>query len=110
MFKNSFLVVLGALSLLLVAMAVSFPLSNSSTLVERGRTADAARWTAMGEYYGELEESPLQRSRAADAARWMAMTERYQSTEGAENLSRGQAADASRWTAMANYYQQVFGK
>jgi len=83
MFKNRFLIVPGVLSLLLVAMVISFPLPNTPTSAERGRAADATRWTAMGEYYERLDESQLQRSRAADAA---------------------------RWTAMADYYLQVFGK
>ena len=109
MFKNSFLIILGGLSLLLVAMVISLPLSNAPTSAERGRAADAARWTAMGEYYEKLEESQLQRSRAADTARWTAMVERYQSVEEAQNLQRGRAADAARWTAMADYYLQVFG-
>ena len=110
MFKNRFLIVLGVLSLLLVAMVISFPLSNTPTSAERGRSADATRWTAMGEYYEKLEESQLQRSRAADAARWTAMVERYQSVEEAQNLPRGRAADAARWSAMADYYLQVSGK
>ena len=110
MFKNRFLIVLGVLSLLLMAMVISFPLSNTPTSAERGRAADATRWTAMGEYYEKLEEIQLQRSRAADTARWTAMVERYQSVEEAENLQRGRAADAARWTAMADYYLQVFGK
>jgi len=110
MFKNRFLIVLGVLALLLVAMVISFPLSNTPTSAERGRAADATRWTAMGEYYEKLEESQLQRSRAADTARWTAMMERYQSVEEAQNLQRGRAADAARWTAMADYYLQVFGK
>ena len=110
MFKNRFLIVLGVLSLLLVAMVISFPLSNTPTSAERGRAADATRWTALGEYYEKLEESQLQRSRAADAARWTAMVERYQSVEEAQNLQRGRVADAARWTAMADYYLQVSGK
>ena len=134
MFKNRFLIVLGVLSLLLVAMVVSFPLSNTPTSAERGRAAEATRWTAMGEYYESLEKSQLhrgraadttrweamgeyylnqsrrERSRAADAARWTAMGERYQGVEEAQNLQHGRAADAARWTAMADYYLQVFGK
>ena len=130
MFKNRFLIVLGVLSLLLVAMVISFPLSNTPTSAERGRAADTARWTAMGEYYEKLEESQLQRSRTADtarweamgvyylnqsrqersrvadAARWTAMAERYQSVEEAQNLQRGRAADAARWTAIGEYYAQ----
>jgi hypothetical protein len=40
MFKNRFLIVLGVLSLLLVAMVISFPLSNTSTSAGPGRAAD----------------------------------------------------------------------
>ena len=134
MFKNRFLIVLGGLSLLLVAMVISFPFSNTPTAVEIGRAADATRWTAMGEYYEKLEEYQLQRNRAADTARWeamgeyylnpsgrershaaetarwAAMAERYQRVEEAQNPQRGRAADATRWTAMANYYLKVLGK
>lgn len=110
MFKNRFLIVLGVLSLLLVAMAISSPLSNAQTSAERGRTADAIRYRSMAEYYMQLEKTAFQRSQAADTARWTAMAERYQSVEEAQTLSRGQIADAVRWTAMANYYLQVFEK
>ena len=103
MFKNRFLIVLGVLSLLLVAMVISFPLSNTPTSAERGRAAEATRWTAMGEYYEKLEESQLQRSRAADTARWEAMGEYYLNQSRRE---RSQAADAARWTAMGEYYAQ----
>ena len=57
MFKNRFLIVLGVLSLLLVAMVISFPLSNTPTSAERGRAADMARWKAMGEYYANQAEA-----------------------------------------------------
>src|ERR1044072_4341595 len=57
MFKNRFLIVLGVLSLLLVAMVISFPLSNTPTSAEPGRAADATRWQAMGEYYANQAEA-----------------------------------------------------
>ena len=110
MFKNRLLLVLGVLSLLLVAMVTSFPHSNTPTSAERGRAADATRWKAMGQYYEKFEESQLQRSRAADTARWEAMAKSYQSAEEAQNLQRGRAADSARWTAMADYYLQLSGK
>ena len=108
MIKYRFLIVLGVLSLLSVAMVILFPLSNSPTLIERGRAADTARWTAMGEYYMQLEAAQLQRSRVADTARWNAMAEYYQKLAKAEaqNLARARAADAARWTAMGKYYAQ----
>jgi hypothetical protein len=57
MFKNRFLFVLGVLSMLLVAMVISFPLSNTPTSAERGQAADATRWKAMGEYYAKQAEA-----------------------------------------------------
>jgi len=104
MVKNRFLIVLGVLSLLLVAMVISFPLSNTPTSAERGRAADVARWTAIGEYYEKLEEFQLQPSRAADTARWEAMGEYYLNQSRQE---RSQAADVARWTAMGDYYEKL---
>jgi hypothetical protein len=109
MFKNRFLIVLGVLSLLLVAMVISFPLSNTPTSAERGRAADAARWAAMGEYYqNRAEAENFTRSRTADAARWEAMGRYYQGFGGGAslNLLRSRAADTARWTAMGEYYAQ----
>ena len=106
MFKNRFLIVLGVLSLLLIAMVISFPLSNTPTSAERGRAADAARWTAIGEYYEQLTGAQnMERSRAADSARWTSMGEYYVQLEAAQ-LQRSRAADAARWTAMGEYYAQ----
>ena len=102
MFKNRFLIGLGVLSLFLVAMVISFPLSNTSASAARGRAAEATRWTEMGEYYEKLEGSQLQRSRAADIARWEAMGEYYLNQSRQE---RSRAADAARWNAMAEYYR-----
>jgi hypothetical protein len=109
MFKNRFLIVLGVLSLLLVAMVISFPLSNTPTSAERGRASDAARWAAMGEYYqNRAEAENFTRSRTADAARWEAMGRYYQGFGGGAslNLLRSRAADTARWTAMGEYYAQ----
>ncbi len=124
MFKNRFLIVVGVLSLSLVAMVISTPPSNTTTSAARGRaadaeaenlarsrTADAARWEAMGRYYQQFDSGAglnLLRSRAADTARWTAMAEYYQSLANAEtqDLARARAADAARWTAMGEYYAQ----
>jgi hypothetical protein len=57
MFKNRFLIFLGVLSLLLVAMVISFPLSNAPTSAERGRAADTSRWQAMSVYYAKQAEA-----------------------------------------------------
>ena len=108
MYKNRFLIVLSTLSLLLVAMVVSLPLSNASKLsAPAGRQADTARWVAMGEYYSQQAEAQRQRSRAADVARWTAMGEHYQNLEVDEaERQRSRAADSARWTAMGEYYSQ----
>ena len=66
----------------------------------------AARWTAMAQYYGQLNGARnMERSRAADSARWKAMGEYYMQLEAAQ-LQRSWAADAARWNAMAEYYQE----
>jgi hypothetical protein len=106
MFKNRFLIVLDVLSLLSVAMVISFPLSNTPTSAERGRAADATRWTAMGEYYEKLNGSQsIAHSRIADAARWTAMGDYYEKLEESQ-IQRSRTADAARWTAMGEYYAQ----
>ena len=110
MFKNRFLIVLGVLSLLLIAMVISFPVSNALTSAERSRAADAARWTAMSEYFqNRAEAENLTRARTADAARWEAMGRYYQQFSGGAslNLLRARAAETARWTAMAEYYQKL---
>jgi len=120
MFTNrlSILLVLAALisiAALTVQEAVATSAIPSGLEVEQmvqSRTADAARWTAMGEYYqsrAEAESLHLVRARAADAARWGAMAAYYQELETSQkqNLARGRAADAARWTAMAAYYELI---
>ena len=72
---------------------------------ERSLAAETARWTAIGAYYSDLAEAQLQLSRAADAARWTAMSEYYKHQKANLSLGRGRAADAARWTAMAEYYK-----
>ena len=56
MLKNRFILVIGVLSLLLVAMAVSQRITVDTNLEEAERiqqswAADTARWEAMGQYY-----------------------------------------------------------
>ena len=56
MLKNRFILVIGVLSLLMVAMAVSQRITVDTNLEEAERIqqswdADTARWEAMGEYY-----------------------------------------------------------
>jgi hypothetical protein len=53
MFKNRFLLVLGLLSLLLVAMSVL----EEAERIQQSGAADTARWEAMGEYYAKQAEA-----------------------------------------------------
>jgi hypothetical protein len=53
MFKNRFLVVLGFLSLLLVAMSVL----EEAERIQESWAADPARWEAMGEYYANQADA-----------------------------------------------------
>ena len=76
------------------------PQAPEAQRLERGRAADAARWTAMGEYYGQLEAAQLQRSR------WNAMFEHHQNLEEAQSMERSREAETARWNAMAEYYQR----
>ena len=87
------------------AMATSAvaPNPEEAPSIERSRSADTARWEAMGKYYEN--QVPRLRSRSAETARWEAIAEYYQSVEEAHNLQRGRAADAARWTVLAHYYQ-----
>jgi hypothetical protein len=126
MFKNRFLLVLGLLSLLLVAMAVSRTPAKAPTSaklswphrpmigdlsLQRGRVADSARLTAIGEYYQALavDEAARQRSQEADTARWTAMAEYYQNIEVHRTL-RSREANALRWTSMTKYFLQAMFK
>jgi hypothetical protein len=113
MFTNRFFTVLVILALAAVivltvreAMATSAVASNAEEAlrVERSRSADTARWEAMGKYYEN--QAQRQRSRSADTARWEAIAEYYQSVEEAQNVQRGRDADAARWTDLAEYYQR----
>ena len=80
MFTNRLFTVLVILALAAVimltvreAMATSAVASNAEeTLrVERSRSADTARWEAMGKYYEN--QAQYLRSRSAETARWEAI-------------------------------------
>ncbi|MDH7475004.1 MAG: hypothetical protein QHJ74_13525 [Anaerolineae bacterium] len=70
--------------------------------LQRSIDADAARYTAMAEYYAAKNES-IQRGIDADAARYTAMGAFYAAKEET-SVQRGIDADAARYTAMAEYY------
>ena len=122
MYTNRFFSLLVAVALAVVAIltaqdaiATSNVASDSlETLrMQKNWIADAARWTAIAEYYqNRAEAENFTRSRIADAARWEAMGRHYQQFGGGAslNLLRSRAADTARWTAMDDYYLQVFGK
>ena len=81
MITNRFFSLLVVMALVLVAtLTVREVMATSAVLsdAQRAQAADAARWTAIGEYYRALVHAPtIDRGRAADAVRWTAMAESY---------------------------------
>ena len=59
MFKNRFLLVLGLLSLLLVAMSVL----EEAERIQQSGAGDTARWEAMGEYYANQADAQHKEAR-----------------------------------------------
>ena len=59
MFKNRFLLVLGLLSLLLVAMSVV----EEAERIQQSGAADMARWEAMGDYYANQADAQHKEAR-----------------------------------------------
>jgi cytochrome c-type biogenesis protein CcmH/NrfG len=106
-------VVLTVVAILIANAATGTSIASTSPEIlrmQRNWIADAARWTAMGEYNQKLAEAEnITQSRKADAARWVAMGHYYQQLGGdaSPNMLRSRAADAARWTAMAKYYAQL---
>jgi len=109
MITNRFFNLLVVMALVLVAsLTVREALATSTVLsdTEKAQAADAAHWTAMGEYYADLE-TIQSREQAADAARWIAMGKYYENQAKFQNLGLNHTADAARWTAMAEYYLRL---
>jgi len=109
MFTNRFFNLVIVMALVLVAsLTVREVLATSTVLsdTEEAQAADAARWTAMGEYYADLE-TIQSREQAADAAHWIAMGMYYENQAKSQSLGLNHIADAARWTAMAEYYLRL---
>jgi hypothetical protein len=118
MHTNRFFGLLAAVAIAVVAILIAQDATATSNVasdsleslrMQKNWTADAARWTAMGEYYQNwVEAENITRSRTADAARWEAMGRYYQQlgSDASLNLLRSRAANTARWTAMAEYYAQ----
>ena len=85
--------VLGLLVATLSPVEAQDPMDNG---LQHGHRADAARYTALAEYYG------IQRGLDATAARYAAMAVHYGAIDA--GLQRGQHADAARYNALAEYY------
>jgi hypothetical protein len=105
-----FAVILLAAGLLLSYVVIAPPSINwgasnvdAVSSLQRVHEADAARYTAMAEYYSALQD-PFVRVHEADAARYTAMAEYYSAWR--EELNRIHEADAARYTAMAKYYSE----
>jgi len=79
------------------------PVSGSESSIQRGIEADAARYTAMAEYYNAQKES-VALGIQADAARYTAMTDFYPAWR--ESLDRVHETDAARYTGMSAFYAE----
>ena len=118
MYANRFFTFVVILALVgVIALTVREAVATSTIALDSGaqeaqrlqlsRAADAARWTAMGEYYEKLNGSQsIARSRTADAARWIAMGDYYEKLEVSQ-IQRSLAADTARWNALAEYYSLI---
>ena len=109
MFKNRFLIVLGLLSLLLVAMAVALPPANAPAIsaIQRGREAYAARWTAMGEYYQNQAEAAEAEASTVDSATrsYIAWGQAMQARNAMDSatrsyIARGEALEKAKLNAL----------
>ncbi|NJC97526.1 MAG: hypothetical protein C3F07_15490 [Anaerolineales bacterium] len=83
--------------------AVSFgsAVAPNDPSVRLGIEADAARYTAMAEFYPAWRND-LKQVHKVNAARYTAMTEFYSAWR--DSLHRVHEVDAARYTAMAEYY------
>ena len=102
MFKNRFLIVIGVLSLLLVAMVISFPLSNTPASAERGRAADTSRWAAMGNYYeNQAQRYVMDSGTRSYIARGQAMQVRNAIDSGTRSyIAWGEALEKAKLNAL----------
>jgi hypothetical protein len=108
MFSNSFagkrwftqavtmLVVGFILGFLVMAPSVAEAQGPAEDGLQRGYNADAARYTALAEFYG------VQRGLDASAARYTALAAHYGAID--VGLQRALQADAARYNALAEYY------
>lgn len=79
------------------------PASGSESSIQRGMEADAARYTAMAEYFAAKEAAGIPVDHTADAARYNAMAE-YFAAKDIASIEHSRAADAARYSAMAEAY------
>jgi hypothetical protein len=93
MYANRFFTLAVIMSLVVViALTVRETVATSAIALDPG--AEAAQ--------------RLQRSRAADAARWTAMGEFYEKLNGSQSIARSRTADIARWTAQSSNDTQLF--
>ena len=107
MLKNRFILVIGVLSLLLVAMAVSERVTVDTDLEEAERiqqtwAADTARWEAMGEYYANQAAAQRMDSATRSYIAWgQAMQARNAIDSGTRSyIAWGEALEKAKLNAL----------
>ena len=107
MLKNRFILVIGVLSLLLVAMAVSQRITVDTNLEETERiqqswAADTAHWEAMGEYYANQAAAQRMDSATRSYIAWgQAMQVRNAMDSGTRSyIARGEALEKAKLNAL----------
>jgi hypothetical protein len=90
-------VIIGALVVSAFSWVAITKSNNASASLQRSRDNDAARYTAMAEYYIAYNGASLQRGREADAARYTAMAKYFE----AQNSQSGvDIYHQSEWNAV----------
>jgi hypothetical protein len=84
-----------------VATQSAVVVTGNGDSLQRGIEANAARYTALAEYYS-AEADNLQRTFDADTARYTALAKYYVTED--DDRQRGIDASAARYTALAKYY------
>jgi hypothetical protein len=89
--KNILIVIFMVIGALVVSAfsLVTITNENNRASLQRGREADAARYTAMAKYYTAKDGADLQRGRDADAARYTAMAEYYAASQTSTAVQYG---------------------
>jgi hypothetical protein len=73
--------------------------------IQRGREAEAARYTSLGLFYAAASEAEGQQATTAEAARYNGLAEFYgANVTPSANIQRGREAEAARYTSLGLFY------